>query len=360
MKKLVSILIIAMLLLTAFMMPTGATLIDYLYGDMNKDGSVDVLDATEIMRNCAKVVEFQGMDYKLADFDNDKVITVMDATSIQMYNAKLIKSPRFNEYLEYYVEIEDIDIKTYTGIPLIEDKSIKFDIVFDEVYNVADDGEVCYDYTFRGITDETYLQTEPHEFVSYPTTSWSFPEPGIYEVEVKVYKQYLSGVYTFKKQFEVFKGFEFDGLRFVDYDNTDSIYVKPPESATELDYQTVVNSKAMDLKGGYGASGRSMRFVALIHTKEEYDKLFEIDNTEFDDAFFEDKSLVVAVSLGNEWHDYYPIDAIKINEDVLYVDVSYRNNSPYEGIELPAAPMWYSFAAVDKADVENITAVHRY
>ena len=45
---------------------------------------------------------------------------------------------------------------------------------------------------------------------------------------------------------------------------------------------------------------------------------------------------------------------------MLYVDVSYRNNSPYEGIELPAAPMWYSFAAVDKADVENITAVHRY
>ncbi|MBQ8057858.1 MAG: dockerin type I repeat-containing protein [Ruminococcus sp.] len=362
MKKLVSVILIAVLMMTAFVLPANANIIDYFYGDVTKDGKVDVMDATVISRHCARLITLEHIEYALADFNNDDAVSVLDATYIQMYLAKLIKHPRFNEWLEYYVEIEDIVIESYKGTPLLANKSIVFKVLFDEEYNVSDDKDAKYDYTFRGITDETYYKTYPHDISSYPSISWSFPSAGIYEITVKVYNGYWLGSYTYTKRFEVLPEYEFDGMRFVDYSHLGNYwmdYPQPPEGTTDIEYQSVVDCKYMDLKGGYGWSSKSERFVALIHTKEEYDNLFEIDNTEFDDEFFEEKSLVVAVSPGYEWHDYSPIMGLKTKDDVLYVDVAYLNNSPYEGVELPAAPTWYSYVSVDKADVEHIASVQR-
>ena len=360
MKKLVSILIITMLLFTAFVMPAGATQIVYMFGDVNMDKSLDVIDSTGILRHCAKIDELEHIPNALADFDNDDIITVVDATFIQMYTAHLVEHPRRNEYLEYYVEIDDIAMSVYAnGLP-VTNRSMSFAPVFDEVYNTTGDKNVLAKYIFKGITDPSYYEEySTPAYSSNLSASKSFSEPGIYEVTVKVWKEYDNGTYSFTKQFEVLPSITFDGLRFVDY-TTNKNYVKPPEGASELEYEVVLDQSDLFLDKGYGSVPRTERCLALIHTKDEYDRFFGVDNTKFDDEFFKEKSLVVTMTMGYEYYDYAPIRHIFVKDDVLYVGVSFGNNSPYDDVQLPMCPLWHSFAAVDKAAVEHITAVHRY
>lgn len=363
MKKLVSIFIITALLVTAFVLPANATNIDYMYGDVNMDNDLNVLDSTAILCHCAKVVELKHIAGALADFDNDSRITVMDATSIQMYKAKLVEHPRNDEWLEYYVEIEDLNIG-YENDLLLTEGTVSFKPVFDEIYNTTGDKNVVSKYIFKGITDETFEESYPEIGYQNGVSMYrSFSEPGVYEVTVYVKKEYEFGTYSFTKQFEVLPRIEFDGKLFTDYSDYSNYwddYPRPPEDASEVDYEIVLNSSAMHLDNSYGSVFRSERCVALIHTKDEYDRFFGVNNTKFDDEFFATKSLVVALSRGYEYYDYSKIHNIIMKDDVLYVGVAYGNNSPYEGIELPVAPMWYSFASVDKADVEHIRAVQRY
>ena len=363
MKKIISILIIAVLLVSVLVLPANAVIVDRRYGDINRDNKIDIMDGTEILRYCARLVEFDRIEYMLADFDNDEDITVLDTTNIQMYIAKLIDHPRKdNDWLEFYAEIDDIDIKPYRGTPLVANKSIVFTVVFDEVCHVSNDKNIRYDYTFTGITDKTYSESYRHNISSYPNISWSFPSAGIYEIKVDVYHSYYSGRCTYTKQFEVLPEYEFDGMRFVDYNHLSNYwkdYPQPPEGTSEIGFEYVFDCRAMDLREDYGLNTKSERFVALIHTKEEYDKLFEIDNTHFDDEFFKEKSLVVAVSPGYDHYDYSSIKGISFKDDVMYIKVVYGNSYPDPMVSHPTAPTWYSFASVDKADVENIARVQR-
>ncbi len=364
MKKLVSVLIVTALLVTAFALPVNATLLNRMFGDVIADNEVNVMDSTEIQRHCAKLVEFDGLRFKLADFNNDADVNVLDATSIQLYSAKLIENPRFdNEYLDVYVEIEDIDIKPYTGTPLLANKTINFTVLFDDVYNPLDDKYVRYDYTFTGITDKTYNSI--YEDIRYSQIGCRFPSAGIYEIEVEVYKSISSGGYTYTKTFEVLPSDELDQKCFVDYTKIGSPFSDPtmPSGVTEVAYKIEVDSASRDLKLPYGYSTKSSNYVALINSKEDYDALLEIDNTVFDEEFFEEKSLVVAVTLGGEYYDLAPITGVAIDEEIMYIRVNAYNNSPFAGqdppIEVPMETLWYSFVSVDKTDVEHITSVQR-
>lgn len=61
-----------------------------LLGDVDLDGNLSVLDATEIQRLLAKINQFTEQQQKLADVDEDGKISVLDATQIQRQLAKLI------------------------------------------------------------------------------------------------------------------------------------------------------------------------------------------------------------------------------------------------------------------------------
>ncbi len=360
MKRLISFLLVGAVLITALVLPVGAVKVDELYGDVNKDDIVDTIDATIIQRHIAKLDELVSLEHALADFNNDKEVTVLDATAIQQFSAKIIDNPRDEEYLEFFVEIDDIVIESLFGNEIIEDKAVKFLAVFDEVYDYNNAGRLKYSYTFSGITDESYKRT--HISDNPDMVTWSFPSAGIYEVKIEVSRIYYPEVYSFTKRFEVLEGFKFDGKRFVDYNNLSnnaSDYPFAPEDAVDVDYDIAFDNKWEAFCGDYGRNTVSERFVALIHTKAEYDKLFEVDNKIFNDEFFETKSLVVAVSPGYDYYDLSPIKAVSCKDGVLYVRVVYDNNSPFEGMAAPTAPSWYSFVSLDKADVENITAVQR-
>ncbi len=60
------------------------------YGDVNLDFKVNVLDATEIQRYKALLVQIYDEQIVNADVDGDGVVSIMDATEIQRYSAHII------------------------------------------------------------------------------------------------------------------------------------------------------------------------------------------------------------------------------------------------------------------------------
>ena len=63
----------------------GYSGIDYVYGDVNLDGKIDITDATSIQKYIADMNKFTGLQEELADVDGDGKVTVIDATLISMY-----------------------------------------------------------------------------------------------------------------------------------------------------------------------------------------------------------------------------------------------------------------------------------
>lgn len=65
---------------------------DVVYGDLNNDGTVNVIDATLVQKYTAHSVTFTADQIKRADVNFDGKINVTDATLISKYAAKLISS----------------------------------------------------------------------------------------------------------------------------------------------------------------------------------------------------------------------------------------------------------------------------
>lgn len=66
------------------------TLKDYLIGDINNDGVVNVMDATELQKHIAGTTTLDDEALLRADVDSDDSINIKDATLIQKYSASLI------------------------------------------------------------------------------------------------------------------------------------------------------------------------------------------------------------------------------------------------------------------------------
>lgn len=63
-----------------------------LLGDVNCDGEVNVIDATEIQKYIVRLVSFNDNQKSVADTNGDGIITVFDATQIQKYIVNFIES----------------------------------------------------------------------------------------------------------------------------------------------------------------------------------------------------------------------------------------------------------------------------
>ena len=85
-KKLISIatlfVLMAVSVFSAFADETKDALV---YGDVNIDGDITVIDATDIQKYIVGLEELTADSKLVADVDSDGAISVMDATSIQKY-----------------------------------------------------------------------------------------------------------------------------------------------------------------------------------------------------------------------------------------------------------------------------------
>ena len=56
-----------------------------IYGDVNIDGIITVVDATIVQKYIVNMAHLDNVNQKLADVDVDAVITIKDATAVQKY-----------------------------------------------------------------------------------------------------------------------------------------------------------------------------------------------------------------------------------------------------------------------------------
>lgn len=65
---------------------------DVALGDVDMDGDITVLDATEVQKYVVRLVAFTNDQFTAADVDHDSTITVKDATTIQKFVVNLISN----------------------------------------------------------------------------------------------------------------------------------------------------------------------------------------------------------------------------------------------------------------------------
>ncbi|MBQ8861086.1 MAG: starch-binding protein [Ruminococcus sp.] len=58
---------------------------EYMVGDVDSSGSIEIMDATIIQRHLSEIVTLEGLDLMAADTDGDGAVAVMDATYVQRY-----------------------------------------------------------------------------------------------------------------------------------------------------------------------------------------------------------------------------------------------------------------------------------
>lgn len=85
----ISILLSICLILTIFAAaPVSVSAFTYtLWGDVDGDGEISILDADAIMLRLADIIEDAGFNQALSDVDQDGVLTIMDETCIRRYLA---------------------------------------------------------------------------------------------------------------------------------------------------------------------------------------------------------------------------------------------------------------------------------
>ena len=124
MKKLLSILIIGVMLLSMTLMNSTAMVAPYYYGEVNEDYDINILDATEIQLYLSGLKVLSPLRVELADVDGDLDVSVLDATLIQMYSAKLVERiDRSPNYLYTMLELKHVGAnfdsgKAMVGVPV--------------------------------------------------------------------------------------------------------------------------------------------------------------------------------------------------------------------------------------------------
>lgn len=100
--RILSILLVIVLMMSAVIIPTSAAIPPLPYGDVNLDNIIDVTDATDIQRYIAKKGDLYVRFMEAADVDADANISIIDASLIQKYVAQLITEFPAGE--EYYID----------------------------------------------------------------------------------------------------------------------------------------------------------------------------------------------------------------------------------------------------------------
>ena len=67
-----------------------AELVDYPYGDIDGNGSIDASDALKALQHSVKLITLTGDDFTVADVDGNNTVDASDALYILQHSVKLI------------------------------------------------------------------------------------------------------------------------------------------------------------------------------------------------------------------------------------------------------------------------------
>ena len=174
-KSILSALLITALLISLLTFSAGAALPPALVGDVNYDDSVDILDVTLIQRYLIGNTVFYDNQKVVADFDRDGEISVFDATWIQRKEVGMTIPEGYGGILNqdifvtsFYADYESG--KAAAGVP----------VTFTARANCGEEG--C---TYAFYIDGKMIQERSED----NTFTYSFPESGDYNVEVKAFNK---------------------------------------------------------------------------------------------------------------------------------------------------------------------------
>ena len=174
-KRLFSALLITALMISLLTFSAGAALPPALVGDVNYDDSVDILDVTLIQRYLIGNTVFYDNQKPVADFDRDGEISVIDATWIQRKEVGMTIPEGCGGWLDQGIMVtsfyaDHASGKAAAGVP----------VTFTARANYGEEG--C---TYAFYIDGKMIQ----ERSKNNTFTYTFPESGDYNVEVKAFNK---------------------------------------------------------------------------------------------------------------------------------------------------------------------------
>ncbi len=172
MKKLLAVLITAILLLSVAIIPSSAALPPLIFGDVIGYDGVDVTDATAVQRHVANIDSLSDTALYAADVNGDEKVSVIDATYIQQKVADLIDVfPVGHEcYIDLYAEALVADYNSYTA-------TVGQEVTFKAIAS-GGPGPLMYEFYINGD-----LRQEKSEQNIYKCT---FTQIGTYEIAFTV------------------------------------------------------------------------------------------------------------------------------------------------------------------------------
>lgn len=359
MKKLISFILVLVLMLSLLSINTLAlspALRDY--GDINNNGQVDIMDATLIQRYLAKVITFTDFQTKLADVSDDGGVSILDATMIQQYKAKIISELPRNPVP--YISIVNIKAVTRSihDSRVEEGTEVSFTVHASVINGPNDFGELRYEYDLSSSTNGTkhFEATDSNVF------TFTFPKAGIYVLHIRAYDKEYDCKDEAHIVYEVAESYPYDSdFVYVEYDDKKpeyalNSYPKKPENC-DIEYEMMYSKSCIYNAGEMLNNSGRYDFACLIDSKEQYDAVFKIENDKYDDAFFEENSLVAIVTYLSCHEAEGVLDCVCVNGDALYIDVNEYLDLP-DGMGVsPTTPNCILIAKVSKADVAGVSDI---
>lgn len=170
MKKLISILLVCLMVASAI--PAMAYSYDgYVNGDTNRDGRLNIKDATAIQMHCAGMCTLDSQQEIIADVNLDTKVDIMDVTSIQKDLAKIEQLSQ-----EEYVTEPDVETPTAPTLPIGNyvnvyfTNSLSWSNVYFYLYNSKTDSS---DMSWPGQKITSYNLNDYNESIYYATVDVS-------------------------------------------------------------------------------------------------------------------------------------------------------------------------------------------
>ncbi len=189
MKRIISLFIISAIVLSLTLITASAAIRypHHMYGDVDGDEDVTIVDATHIQRFDTKIADFDNIQKEAADYDRDGNISIIDATFIQR-KATLIGVPDYcggifteeNRITNFYASYSPD--KAMTGVPVT--------FTAEAVSGTQITGyRLC-------ITDADTHETVFDERSTNNQFTFTFDDPGYYHITVQSFDKLNVTVYS--------------------------------------------------------------------------------------------------------------------------------------------------------------------
>ncbi len=192
MKRITSILVIAVILISAAAVSASAERTPLFMGDVSQDHSVNMEDVTLLQRYIAEISKLSKRGLVAADANQDEKINMEDVVTVQKFVARITEVPYI---VGTHAQIRGIMSNIYSGKAAAGD-TVKFFVVNTRGYK-----PLSYEFFVDGKLVRERKESDEFEY--------KFEKEGKYEIKAVVYNSFDETAET-KIEYEVVKSLDSD------------------------------------------------------------------------------------------------------------------------------------------------------